>query len=69
VSAAAVSVRNLSKRFKLYRNPWDRIFEWASLGTVRRHDEFWALRDVSFEVRQGECLGIVASTGRARARC
>jgi ABC-type polysaccharide/polyol phosphate transport system ATPase subunit len=67
VSAAAVSVRNLSKRFKLYRNPWDRIFEWASLGTVRRHDEFWALRDVSFEVRQGECLGIVGVNGAGKS--
>jgi ABC-type polysaccharide/polyol phosphate transport system ATPase subunit len=67
VSATAVSVRNLSKRFNLYRDPWDRALEWASLGTVRRHDEFWALRDVTFEVQRGECLGIIGVNGAGKS--
>lgn len=61
-----VSVRDLGKRFKLYASPWDRVLEWASLGRLRRHDEFWALRDVSFEVRGGECLGIVGLNGAGK---
>jgi ABC-type polysaccharide/polyol phosphate transport system ATPase subunit len=62
-----VSVRALGKRFKLYASPWDRVLEWASLGRLRRHDEFWALRDVSFEVRAGECLGIIGLNGAGKS--
>jgi lipopolysaccharide transport system ATP-binding protein len=62
-----VSVRDLGKRFKLYASPWDRVLEWASCGRLRRHEEFWALRDVSFEVRAGECLGIVGLNGAGKS--
>jgi len=67
VSEVTVSVRDLSKRFRLYRNPWDRVLEWACLGYLQRHEEFWALRDVSFEVRRGECLGIVGVNGAGKS--
>ncbi len=67
MSEAVVAVRDLSKRFKLYRTPGDRLLEWVSLGHVRRHEEFWALRDVSFEVRRGECLGIIGANGAGKS--
>jgi homopolymeric O-antigen transport system ATP-binding protein len=62
-----VSVRNLGKRFNLYARPADRLLEWASFGAVRRHSEFWALRDVSFTVRAGECLGIIGVNGAGKS--
>ncbi len=62
-----VSVCNLGKRFKLYARPADRLLEWASFGSVRRHAEFWALRDVSFTVRAGECLGIIGVNGAGKS--
>ena len=62
-----VSVRELGKAFKLYASPGDRLLEWASLGRLRRHQEFWALRDVSFEVRAGECLGIIGVNGAGKS--
>jgi ABC-type polysaccharide/polyol phosphate transport system ATPase subunit len=62
-----VSVRNLGKRFKLYARPADRVLEWASFGSVRRHTEFWALREVSFAVRAGECLGIIGVNGAGKS--
>jgi lipopolysaccharide transport system ATP-binding protein len=62
-----VSVRDLGKRFKLYANPGDRLLEWASFGRVRRHTEFWALRDVSFEVRAGECLAVIGLNGAGKS--
>jgi len=43
----AVRVLNLSKRYKLYGHPWHRMAEWASLGQVQRHADFWALKRVT----------------------
>lgn len=62
-----VSVCDLGKRFKLYARPGDRVLEWVSLGHLRRHEEFWALRDVSFEVRAGECVGIIGVNGAGKS--
>jgi len=62
-----VSVRDLGKAFKLYASPGGRLLEWVSLGRLRRHVEFWALRDVSFEVRAGECLGIIGVNGAGKS--
>ena len=66
MSAAVVSVDSLGKRFKLYASPADRLKEWLSLGRACRHTEFWALRDISFEVRAGECLGIIGVNGAGK---
>jgi lipopolysaccharide transport system ATP-binding protein len=67
VGEVVVSVRDLSKRFKLYARPGDRLLEWATLGYLRRHQEFWALREVSFEVRRGESLGIIGVNGAGKS--
>jgi ABC-type polysaccharide/polyol phosphate transport system ATPase subunit len=63
---APVSVRDLSKRFKLYRSPWHRIVEWITSGLVVRHETFWALRNISFEVRRGECFGVIGVNGAGK---
>jgi ABC-type polysaccharide/polyol phosphate transport system ATPase subunit len=60
-----VRADNLGKCFKLYRRPLDRIVEW--LGGVKRHTEFWAVRGASFEVRRGECLGIIGANGSGKS--
>jgi ABC-type polysaccharide/polyol phosphate transport system ATPase subunit len=67
VTAPVVAVRHLSKRYKLYRGAWARALEWASLGRAVRHESFWALQDVSFEVARGECLGIVGVNGAGKS--
>jgi lipopolysaccharide transport system ATP-binding protein len=67
MTEVVVSVRDLSKRFKLYTNPWHRVFEWLSLGRALRHEEFWALTGVGFDVARGECLGIVGVNGAGKS--
>lgn len=67
MSDVMVSVRDLSKRFKLYENPWHRLLEWLSAGRIVRHRDFWALRDVTFEVRRGECVGIIGVNGAGKS--
>jgi ABC-type polysaccharide/polyol phosphate transport system ATPase subunit len=63
---AVVRVLNLSKRYKLYTNPWHRAAEWISLGHLQRHSDFWALKEVSFHLERGECLGIIGPNGAGK---
>jgi ABC-type polysaccharide/polyol phosphate transport system ATPase subunit len=63
----AVSVQNLSKRFKLYQHPKFRALEWFSMGRLARHIDYWALKDISFQVRRGECLGIIGPNGAGKS--
>ncbi len=58
-----VTVHGVSKVYRLYDRPADRIWEAVSLNRVRRHTDFWALRDVTLSVARGETLGIVGPNG------
>jgi ABC-type polysaccharide/polyol phosphate transport system ATPase subunit len=67
MTEVVVSVRDLSKRFKLYANPWHRVVEWITLGRARCHEDFWALTGIGFEVARGECLGIIGVNGAGKS--
>lgn len=62
-----IAVRNVSKRYKIYAKPWHRAREWLSPSGLRLHHEVWALRDVSFELKRGECLGIIGRNGSGKS--
>lgn len=66
-SDLVIEARGLSKRFKLYRRPGDRFFEWITLGTRTLHEDFWALRDVDVTLRHGEKLGIIGANGSGKS--
>ena len=57
-----VLVQNVSKLYRLYRQPSDRLRELLP-GSRLRHTDFWALRDIDFTVEKGETLGLVGPNG------
>lgn len=63
----SISVKNLGKRYKMYRSPIERARELISFNRVKRHEEFWALRDVSFDVPRGTTFGIVGQNGSGKS--
>src|SRR5690606_9959447 len=66
-AAAVVVAQGVGKRFKLYANPWHRAAEWAAFGTVCKHSDFWAVRDVSFALQRGECFGVLGHNGSGKS--
>jgi ABC-type polysaccharide/polyol phosphate transport system ATPase subunit len=56
-------VEGVSKQYRIYERAADRLKEMATLGRWKTHREFWALRDVSFEVEPGTTFGIVGPNG------
>jgi lipopolysaccharide transport system ATP-binding protein len=59
----ALRIDNVSKQYRIYDRPGDRLIESLSRGHLRRHREFWALRDISFEIEQGTTVGIIGQNG------
>lgn len=60
---SALRVENVSKQYRIYDRPSDRLTESLSRGRLRRHKEFWALRDISFEIEGGTTVGIIGQNG------
>lgn len=71
----AISVKNLSKCYEIYEQPVDRLKqslypycqELFGLPSKQFFREFWALRDVSFDIRKGETFGIIGRNGSGKS--
>lgn len=63
----AISVRNLTKTYRLFGHPGDRIKQFFSLGLKHYHSEFTALKDVSFDIKKGETIGIIGRNGSGKS--
>jgi ABC-type polysaccharide/polyol phosphate transport system ATPase subunit len=59
----ALSVEKVSKQYRIYARPGDRLAESLTRGRLKRHREFWALRDISFEVEAGTTTGVIGPNG------
>ena len=66
-SDIAIKVENLSKCYQLYDKPRDRLLQMLFRGHRQYYREFWALKDISFEVRKGETVGIIGRNGSGKS--
>jgi lipopolysaccharide transport system ATP-binding protein len=66
-SDVAISVKNLTKTYRLFDHPGDRIKQFLGLGIKQYHREFTALKDVSFDVKKGETVGIIGRNGSGKS--
>jgi ABC-type polysaccharide/polyol phosphate transport system ATPase subunit len=65
--STALRVEGVAKQYRIYERPSDRLVESLTRGRVRRHREFWALRDISFEVEKGTTVGVVGPNGSGKS--
>lgn len=62
-----INLAGIGKAYRQYRAPRDRLLEWMSLGSVRRHESRWALREVTLDIGRGEAVGIVGANGAGKS--
>lgn len=63
----AIKIDNLTKIYKLYNAPIDRLKESLHWRGKKYHKDFYALNDVSFEIKRGECVGILGKNGAGKS--
>lgn len=67
MSEVAIQVSHVSKLYKLYDKPMDRLKESLGLSRERKYKEHYALHDLSFDVKKGECVGIIGTNGSGKS--
>jgi len=71
----SIRVSGIGKRYEIYKNPLDRLkqFLFPKLSHLLKNlpisyfEEFWALKDICFEVKKGETVGIIGSNGSGKS--
>lgn len=65
--AYAIQVIDVDKMYKLYDKPTDRLKESLGFSKKKRYREHYALKNVSFDVKKGETVGIIGTNGSGKS--
>lgn len=65
----AISIKDLGKMYKLYKNPRDKIKDAFGLNFYKKnyYKEFWALRDINITIKKGERVGLIGHNGAGKS--
>src|SRR4051812_32813848 len=66
-SEPAIRVEGLGKRYSVYAKPHERLLQAFAGARKQYAREFWALRDVNFEVARGEAVGVIGRNGSGKS--
>jgi lipopolysaccharide transport system ATP-binding protein len=61
-----IKVSSIGKRYKVYSSPFDRLKDWVMPGE-NHYNEYWALKDINFEVNHGESIGFIGHNGAGKS--
>ena len=62
-----IEVRDVTKVYSLYARPIDRLKETFSIARKRYHETFKAIDNISFDIKKGECFGIIGTNGSGKS--
>jgi ABC-type polysaccharide/polyol phosphate transport system ATPase subunit len=62
-----ISVKNVSKKYRIYDRPRDRLIEVFHPFKRKFHRDYWALENISFDVIKGEALGVIGRNGSGKS--
>ncbi|WP_068777553.1 ABC transporter ATP-binding protein [Paenibacillus sp. FJAT-26967] len=63
----SIRLKGISKKYKLYNKPVDRIKEILPFHSKKLHKEFYAVNNISLDVKKGETLGIIGKNGSGKS--
>ncbi|MGI8858877.1 MAG: ABC transporter ATP-binding protein [Rubrobacteraceae bacterium] len=65
--STVVHLEGVSKSYRMYNRPLDRLQEALSFGRIKRGRDFWALKDISLELEPGTTLGVMGRNGAGKS--